>query len=52
MGSIYDKADIYDLIEDENRYNAYKKHWEYLFEGKKIKVSKSSAREDFACSTA
>lgn len=37
MGSIYDKADIYDLVEDENRYNAYKKHWEYLFEGKKIK---------------
>ena len=31
MGSIYDSADIYDLLEDENRYNAYKKHWEHLF---------------------
>ncbi len=36
MGSIYDSADIYDLVEDENRYNAYKKHWEHLFEGKII----------------
>ena len=36
MGSIYDSADIYDLLEDETRYNAYKKHWEHLFEGKKI----------------
>ena len=36
MGSLYDKADIYDLIENEDRYNAYKKHWEKLFEGKKI----------------
>lgn len=37
MGSIYDSADIYDLLEDENRFNAYKKHWEHLFEGKEIK---------------
>ncbi len=36
MGSLYDKADIYDLIESEDRYKAYKKHWENLFEGKKI----------------
>ena len=37
MGSIYDSPDIYDLLEDENRYLAYKKHWEHLFEGKNIK---------------
>ena len=37
MGSIYDHSEIYDLLEDENRYNAYKKHWEHLFEGKEIK---------------
>ncbi|MBO4909227.1 MAG: class I SAM-dependent methyltransferase [Lachnospiraceae bacterium] len=36
MGSLYENAEIYDLIENENRYNAYKKHWEKLFEGKKI----------------
>lgn len=36
MGSLYDKADIYDLIENEDRYNAYKRHWEKLFGGKKI----------------
>ena len=36
MGSIYDSAEIYDLIENDERYNAYKKHWENLLEGKKI----------------
>lgn len=36
MGSIYDSAEIYDLIETEERYNVYKKHWENLLEGKKI----------------
>ncbi len=38
MGSIYDHSEIYDLMEDENRYNAYKKHWEHLFEGRTIKT--------------
>lgn len=37
MGSIYDRAEIYDLFEDEKRYQAYKKHWETSFEGKSIK---------------
>ena len=36
MGTIYNSADIYDLIENEDRYQAYKKHWEYLFKDKKI----------------
>lgn len=26
MGSIYDSPDIYDLLEDANRYLAYKRH--------------------------
>lgn len=30
MASIYGKADIYDLIEDEKRYNTYKQHWEHI----------------------
>lgn len=38
MKTIYDSADIYDLIENEDRYNAYKKHWEYLFKDKDIKT--------------
>ena len=37
MGSIYDSPDIYDLLEDANRYLAYKRHWEHLFKGKNIK---------------
>lgn len=24
MASVYDRADIYDLLEDENRYNMYR----------------------------
>lgn len=27
MAGIYDRADIYDLFENEERYLAYKKHW-------------------------
>ena len=36
MPSFYDRADIYDLFEDENRYNAYKKYWEAVLENKDI----------------
>lgn len=28
MPSLYDRADIYDLIENEQRYGWYKRHWE------------------------
>ena len=38
MASIYDRADIYDLLEDETRYNTYKAHWTRIIEGKKIKT--------------
>lgn len=27
MPSLYDRADIYDLLETEERFNAYKRHW-------------------------
>lgn len=36
MGSLYDRADIYDLFEDDARYQAYKKHWQSIFDGKNV----------------
>lgn len=33
MASLYDRADIYDLIETEDRYDAYKRHWTQVLEG-------------------
>lgn len=38
MASIYDRADIYDLLEDENRYEAYRQHWESIFKNRSIKT--------------
>lgn len=38
MASVYDSADIYDLIENQERYDAYKKHWESVLENKEIKT--------------
>lgn len=38
MPTIYDRADIYDLIEDENRYNVYKKHWEAILQNRHIET--------------
>lgn len=38
MASFYDRADIYDLFEDENSYRAYGKHWETVLLGKKVKT--------------
>ena len=37
MGSLYNRAEIYDLFDNEKRYEAYKKHWEAIFAGKDIK---------------
>ena len=34
MASVYDRADIYDLLEDESRYETYKKHWEIVLQDK------------------
>ncbi len=36
MASFYDRADLYDLFEDDKRYDAYKRHWEIVFQGKDI----------------
>lgn len=36
MASIYNKADIYDLLENQEHLEAYKKHWETLLRGKRI----------------
>jgi glycine/sarcosine N-methyltransferase len=36
MGSLYDRAEIYDLLEDDTRYSWYFKHWQKIFSGKEI----------------
>lgn len=36
MSSIYDKVDIYDLLENHEHLEAYKKNWETLLQGKNI----------------
>ena len=38
MADLYDRADIYDLAEDENSYKAYKKHWEAILKNRKIET--------------
>lgn len=30
MPSLYDRADIYDLLENDDRFGAYKRHWEHV----------------------
>ncbi|NBJ88066.1 class I SAM-dependent methyltransferase [Acutalibacter sp. 1XD8-36] len=37
MPSLYDRADIYDLIESEDRYKIFKDHWANVLRGKDIK---------------
>lgn len=36
MASLYDRADIYDLLENEKRYTIVKKHWEGMLAGKSV----------------
>lgn len=38
MASIYDRADIYDLLEDENRYQIYRKHWETVLKDRPVET--------------
>lgn len=38
MASVYDRADIYDLFEDDNRFHVYQKHWEKVLGNKNIKT--------------
>lgn len=43
MASVYDRADIYDLIEDESRYNVYKEHWKHILEDRKTVILEKSS---------
>lgn len=36
MANLYDRADIYDLFDNEDRYRSYKRHWERILRGKDI----------------
>ncbi len=38
MASVYDRADIYDLLEDEDRYSMYRKHWEKVFRERQVET--------------
>lgn len=37
MPSLYDRADIYDLIENEERFAAYRRHWERVLAGTRVR---------------
>ena len=34
MASLYDRTDIYDLLENEDRFQTTKTHWQTVFAGK------------------
>ena len=36
MANLYDRADIYDLFENEEKYQAIKRHWAKILEGSEI----------------
>lgn len=36
MASLYDRADIYDLLETEERYQITKQHWERVLAGRQV----------------
>ena len=38
MGALYDRADIYDLIETEERFSVYRQHWEQTLGGLNIRT--------------
>ena len=37
MGSLYDRAEIYDLIENEERFQVYRRHWQQILDGAGIR---------------
>lgn len=37
MEKLYDRADIYDLLENDSRYEITKGHWQYLLKGKPVR---------------
>lgn len=38
MANLYERTDIYDLLEDEGRYNDVKRHWEAVLDGRDIRT--------------
>lgn len=38
MGKLYDRADIYDLLENEQRYQIVKRHWERVLRGRQVQT--------------
>lgn len=38
MASVYDRAELYDLTEDEARWQTYRQHWETVFAGEQVKT--------------
>lgn len=38
MTKLYDRADIYDLMESELRYNAFLRHWQDVLSGKNVQT--------------
>ena len=36
MASLYDRTDIYDLFDNESRFQAYQRHWEQVLQGKQV----------------
>lgn len=38
MASLYDRTDIYDLLENEDRFQTTKTHWQTVFAGKEIRT--------------
>lgn len=37
MENLYDRTDIYDLFDNEDKYDAIRRHWEKLCAGKEIR---------------
>lgn len=37
MAKLYDRADIYDLLETDRRYQIVKRHWERVLSGKQVR---------------
>ena len=38
MASLYDRTDIYDLLENEDRFQTTKTHWQTVFAGNEIRT--------------
>ncbi len=38
MAKLYDRADLYDLLENEQRYQIAKRHWERVLRGRRVQT--------------